>query len=322
MKKLFFFSVSLLLALHTMAQKPDETFTYSGDGLFYKVFKTGGNQAVPYGGYIQYSMEQLYDDSLLADTKERKLIMVVDSTVVPPSYFRALKGLNVGDSIVYKLATDSTMDMYAAIPWVTKGHYFNTRFKVDKLFANKAEADAVILQAQKEDAARDSLRDAAMIALESKRIEQYIMQKGVVTYQKLPSGLYYSILKRGTGANPGKKSTVKVNYTGRTMDGKVFDSNVDPAFNHVQPYDVHLGTGTVIKGWDEGLQYFNKGSKGTLYIPSPLAYGRGGSGAIGPNEILIFDIEIVDIKGGTAPAAPAIIKKPVVKAKTKTPAKH
>ena len=320
MKKLFFFSVTIILAIHVMAQKPDETFTYSGDGLFFKVFKIGSGVAIPYGGYIEYSMEQSYDDSLLADTKERKLIMVIDSAVVPPSYFRALKGLNVGDSVVYKLATDSTMDMYASIPWVTKGHYFNTTFKIEKLFANKAEADAVVLKAQKEDAARDSIRNVAMMAIESKKIEQYLMQKGV-QYIKSPTGLYYSISKRGVGPKPTKKSIVTVNYTGKTMEGKVFDSNTDPAFNHVQPYDVRLGTGTVIQGWDEGLQYFNKGATGNLYVPSPMAYGRSGNGPIAANEILIFDIEVVNIKGSaTQPAAPAKIKKPVVKAKT--PVKH
>ncbi len=320
MKKLFFFSPAVFFAIQLMAQKPDETFKYAGEGVFYKVFKTGGNVAIPYGSYVEYSSEQFYDDSLLGDTKNRKFVMLVDSTVVPPSYFAALQGLHVGDSVVYQLSTDSTIEMYASIPWVTKGHYFNTRFKLEKLFANKAEADATIAKREREDAIRDSARDVALTAFESKRIEQYL-RKHDITYTKSPKNVYYSIAKKGIGANAAKKSIVTVNYTGRILEGEVFDSNTDTAFKHVQPLEVDLSkTDAIIKGWQEGLLYFNKGSKGTLYIPSPLGYGVYGYGAIPPNAILVFDIAVVNIKAPKTATAPAAIK-PAVKPKTTTKTK-
>ena len=133
-------------------------------------------------------------------------------------------------------------------------------------------------------------------AKEDDKILQEYFAKNNIQATKTPSGLYYSIKQKGLGptAKPGK--TVTMNYTGKTLDGNVFDSNVDPKFNHVQPFTFKLGVGQVIKGWDEGVQLLQIGSKGTFYIPSGLAYGeRGSGGAIPPNAVLIFDVEVTGI---------------------------
>ena len=120
---------------------------------------------------------------------------------------------------------------------------------------------------------------------------------------RTPSGLYYIIQKEGEGAMCVAGDKVSMNYTGRLLDGTKFDSNVDSAFGHVQPFEFTLGQGQVIKGWDEGIALLKKGSKATLYIPSELAYGQTpfpGNAAnpkgIPPGSILIFDVEVVDIK--------------------------
>lgn len=109
------------------------------------------------------------------------------------------------------------------------------------------------------------------------------------------SGLYYLITKKSNGTNPKPGQKVTVNYTGKTMDGKPFDSNIDPAFHHTDPLDFTLGIRQVIAGWDEGIGLLKKGEKGVLYIPSGLAYGKEGRGAvIPPNAILVFDVELLD----------------------------
>ena len=83
---------------------------------------------------------------------------------------------------------------------------------------------------------------------------------------------------------------VSVHYTGMLLNGEVFDSSLER-----QPLSFTLGQGMVIQGWDEGISYFNKNAKGTIYIPSYLGYGaRGAGGAIPPNAVLVFEIELID----------------------------
>ncbi len=90
--------------------------------------------------------------------------------------------------------------------------------------------------------------------------------------------------------------TVSMNYTGRLENGTVFDSNVDPKFNHVQPFDFTLGAGQVIAGWDKGIVGMKVGEKKTLTIPPEDGYGARGQGPIPPNSTLIFDVELLAIK--------------------------
>ncbi|WP_262511977.1 FKBP-type peptidyl-prolyl cis-trans isomerase [Spirosoma pollinicola] len=112
-------------------------------------------------------------------------------------------------------------------------------------------------------------------------------KSGVVTTK---SGLQYSIEKEGTGAKPAATDRVKVHYTGKTLDGKVFDSSVERG----QPAE--FGVNEVIKGWTEALQLMPIGSKWKLYIPADLAYGDRGAGAdIKPGSTLVFDVELLDI---------------------------
>ena len=90
--------------------------------------------------------------------------------------------------------------------------------------------------------------------------------------------------------------TLVMNYTGHLTDGTVFDSNVDPKFGHVQPFEFTLGAGQVIKGWDEGLVGMKVGEKKTLTITPDKGYGAQAVGPIPANSTLIFDVELVGIK--------------------------
>lgn len=90
--------------------------------------------------------------------------------------------------------------------------------------------------------------------------------------------------------------TLVMNYTGRLTDGTVFDSNVDPKFNHVQPFEFKLGAGEVIAGWDEGLVGMKVGEKKTLTLAPDKAYGPNAVGIIPANSTLVFDVELVGIK--------------------------
>jgi FKBP-type peptidyl-prolyl cis-trans isomerase FklB len=112
---------------------------------------------------------------------------------------------------------------------------------------------------------------------------------GVVT---LPSGLQYKILKAGEGKKPTISDTVVCNYRGTFINGTEFDSS----YKRNQPLSFPVSG--VIKGWTEALQLMPVGSKWQLFIPSDLAYGeRGASGAIPPNSMLIFEVELLSIQG-------------------------
>lgn len=107
--------------------------------------------------------------------------------------------------------------------------------------------------------------------------------------QSTASGLQYKVLTAGTGLKPAETDKVKVHYHGTLIDGTVFDSSVERG----EP--ATFGVTQVIKGWVEALQLMPVGSKWTLYIPSDLAYGPQGPPSIGPNQTLIFDVELIEI---------------------------
>ncbi len=133
-------------------------------------------------------------------------------------------------------------------------------------------------------------------ATDDKLLAEYFAKYNI-TPSKTRSGLYYVIGQKGEGNTAMRGQTVSVNYTGKTLDGKVFDSNLDPEFRHVEPLVFEVGMGRVIKGWDEGLMLLNAGSKATLYIPSGLAYGeRAMADKIAPNSILVFDVQLLSIE--------------------------
>ncbi|GAB3248902.1 hypothetical protein GCM10027347_05620 [Larkinella harenae] len=141
--------------------------------------------------------------------------------------------------------------------------------------------------------------------VDAKTIADYVA-KNKLAGQKTASGLYYVITQPGTGPQPVSGDVVKVKYTGKLMDGKVFDSSEKNPQTQAG-IDFPLGQGAVIPGWEEGIQQLRKGGKGTLIIPSTLAYGtEGAPGAIPPNSVIMFDVELVDVKKGAAPAPPTM----------------
>jgi len=152
-------------------------------------------------------------------------------------------------------------------------------------FAQRPHADLV---------AGDEKKIAAQKAADEKKLQEYFT-KNHITPSKTSLGLYYTIAKEGTGNKIMAGQTVNLNYTGRLLDGTVFDSNTDPAFKHTEPLVFEVGKGAVIRGYDKGVQLLKKGSEATIYIPSGLAYGERGRPQIPPNSILVFDIQVLDV---------------------------
>jgi len=122
-------------------------------------------------------------------------------------------------------------------------------------------------------------------------------EPAAVKTETKPDGLKIEDLVLGSGAVAKAGDIAVVNYTGWLENGTKFDSNVDPAFGHVEPFSFKLGAGGVIKGWDEGVAGMKVGGKRRLTIPSSLAYGaQGAGGVIPPNATLIFEVELVSVQ--------------------------
>ncbi len=124
--------------------------------------------------------------------------------------------------------------------------------------------------------------------------------KGKEGVKTTASGLQYKVMKEGTGPSPKETDTVKVNYKGTTIDGTEFDSS----YKRGQPAEFPVNR--VIKGWTEALQLMKVGAKYQLYVPAELAYGERGAGSdIGPNAMLMFDVELLGINPPAASPSPA-----------------
>jgi FKBP-type peptidyl-prolyl cis-trans isomerase len=220
-----------------------------------------------------------------------------------PEFFR---NIHEGDSLVLRVSTDTLIKHGQNAPFMRKNEYINQYFKVVKIFATREEVQKVaksyeaVAKAKLYKKSIDQInKDLITNAIQQKTDDQIIsdyINKNHINATKTPWGTYVSITTPGTGNNLTENDVAVVNYTGKTLKDTVFDSNTDKKFGHPEPYDVDMGQFGVIPGWIDGLKLMKKGSKGIIIIPSSLAYGKGGSGPkVGPNEILVFDIDVADV---------------------------
>ena len=133
-------------------------------------------------------------------------------------------------------------------------------------------------------------QETKMAELNKKSGESFLRENGKrVEVKTTPSGLQYEVIEEGKGICPSATDQVEVHYTGKLLDGTVFDSSVERG----EP--ITFPVSGVIPGWVEALQMMNEGSKWRLFIPSNLAYGAQGAGPIGPHQTLIFDVELLKV---------------------------
>ena len=151
----------------------------------------------------------------------------------------------------------------------------------------KTEVQSFFMQLQQ----KPQEENAKMADINASAGEQVLLENGKrAEVHTTPSGLQYEIVKQGDGPRPTAGDSVTVHYTGKLIDGTVFDSSEERG----EP--ATFGVTQVIPGWVEALQLMNVGSRWRLFIPSALAYGpQGAGGIIGPNQTLVFDVELLAI---------------------------
>ncbi|HMK05751.1 MAG TPA: FKBP-type peptidyl-prolyl cis-trans isomerase [Ferruginibacter sp.] len=313
MKQFFYLSVFCVLAFTACT----ESFKKGEKGLEYKIISKGSGNTLKYGEFMQFHIKQVYNgtkDSVLQDSRDfMPRIQLFDSTSIPVEYYKILSKAKKGDSIVIRMLTDSIFKDpgQPMPPFMKKGKFLYLYFKIVNIFqtqqqvdsANKAEmvtARPRIYRKQMEMVEKEIEKNKAQIDADGQKISDYLMKNNIKA-TKGKWGTYMIIHTEGTGEKVTNNDIVTVNYTGKTLDSSiVFDSNIDPKFGHVQPYDVNMselgGTEGVILGWTEALLQLKKGSKATVYIPSSLAYGKSGNGPlIKPDANLFFDIEVLNV---------------------------
>lgn len=283
-----------LLSLSCNANgQTSDGFTKLNGGLEYKnVVKGSGTTVAKPGDFAEVNVTMKIDDSVMFSTMKINHGQPVKQMLMAPhakgDLMEGLLLMKPGDSTIFRMKLDTlaALSHQPRPEWVKdKNAYAVWGIKLVSLMTKEQNDSAMAKAEEKQKGIDDSL------------ILNYFKQHKIANYQKTSSGLYYVVNKQGAGVSPKEGQKVTVNYTGALLDGEVFDSNTDPKFKHVKPFEFPLGQHRVIPGWDEGIALMKKGEKATFYIPSHLGYGqRGAGGRIPPNSVLVFDIELVSFQ--------------------------
>jgi FKBP-type peptidyl-prolyl cis-trans isomerase FkpA len=292
----------LLLAFPLMlvACGENDDYKQTNSGLSYKHhLKNENERNAKIGDYISVDMVYKTEtDSVLFDSRVTGQPMVLK--IVESDYegdiFEGFAMMSVGDSSSFMVDAEAFFSKNVKIDlpeFIQKG----SKIKFDVKLLNIQSADDI----QKEQEARMS----KYVEDEQNMLAAYL-QENNISQAPTPSGMYLLESLKGKGKKAERGKMVKVNYTGRLLDGTIFDTSIEAEAKNAGlynpqrqygPLDFELGAGQVIRGWEEGIGYMNVGGKATLIIPSSLAYGPSGAGGIiAPYSTLIFDVELVDVK--------------------------
>lgn len=310
LKKLAFLTIGSVTFITSCEKSDRPGYDKTESGLYYKFYNRDEKGVKPVeGDVIKLSLLYKNDkDSVLFDTKDPRINRGGEPTIEMPlakstfsgSFEEAIAMMSVGDSASFLVSADSvytkTFMVNELPPYVTKGSLLTFEVKLQKITAK----DDVEKERQKR-------MEEQRAMIETKKVEEVASIQKFMTDNKLKSeptasGLYYIETKKGSGPTPPKGSLVKVNYTGRLLDGTVFDTsdkeiakkaNIFDERRPYEPIEFVVGEGGVIPGWDEGILLMNKGAKGKFIIPFNLAYGPQGGGPIPPYSPLEFDVELV-----------------------------
>ena len=291
------------------------------DGTRYTIFTHNTGDKIKLNDVITFNIIQKTDkDSILSSSygaPQPPKMQVQDSkTVQDPVVSKVMEVIpfvSLNDSLEVRIPIDSLIkgQENKRPPFFPKGSFLNLYIKVIKV---QTLTDAIY----ERNAGLAKIRsDDSLAAI------KYISDNKLLL-KTTPSGLKYMITKLGLKAKPMKGDTVYVNYTGKLLNGKVFDSSVKSIAQQAglsqpgrtyEPINFVLGTGGVIAGWDQGMLLVNEGGKATFVIPPGLGYGDQQQGdQIPPYSTLVFDVEITRVgRIKHAPAAGTATKKPLPK---------
>ena len=274
----------LLVAAVSLASCSDN-YKKTKSGLVYKIESSGKGPVAQKGQTLKFNFKQQVGDSVIRDTYgAMPVYFEADSTGPVYDITELFTSVRKGDSVVAILLADSIEKRMGQMPpFMKKGDKMTLSLRVIEIFPNPqtAMADRGAEVAKRRDP-------------QIKAFNDYMAKKtGLI---KTALGTYVDVKSKGDGPKVDSGKQVTVLYTGKLVPSeKIFQSNFSPA-SGIPPIEYVIGAPNMIAGWNDGLVHFNKGGKGTLYIPQEMAYGDQLAPAGMPFQGLIFDIEILDVK--------------------------
>ena len=255
-------------------------------GLHYQFFKKNNSHRKAKTGDIIFYQLILANskDSVVLDTKKEfgEQQITVSKSTFKGDLMEGLNLVHIDDSVLFLIPVDSLYKNN--LPYFAQPNsYMKFYIKINNV---QSEAEFNLSQAEAKQRSLDF--DDSLLHI--------YLNRNFCVPDKLPCGVYVQTKNKnekllGKAIETG--DTISVNYTGELINHHIFDSNVDKAFNHVEPFRFVVGKGEVIKGWDEAFKTLRYGSKATLFIPSVMAYGKNQVGTIPANSILIFTVEVL-----------------------------
>ena len=285
MKKLFL--LTLILGVFFTSCKNDNNqisgYENTQTGLYYKFYEENQGDTPETMELLDVVLSCVINDTVVIIPENRMILQMMEP-MFAGDIFEGMKMMHKGDSASFIVRTDSTFYTLLRSPMpaefsVDDVMKFNIRLND---FYPESEFAAKQIEYMKNTFVGETL--AA-----EEELDKYFKDNGIKAITT-STGLNYVKTKDGNGEKPQVGTMVKVHYTGKLLDGTVFDSSV----TRNEPFQFVLGVGQVIPGWDEGLQLMSKGEEAVLYIPYYLAYGNTGSGPIPPFATLIFEVEMID----------------------------
>jgi len=301
-----------ILGIAALALSSCNQFKKGEGDLLYKIHEDKNGPTIKDGDMIAFkAIEKTEEDSVIFSSYDfdRSAILVKEKSLFKGDINAALSLLSEGDSATFKVNLDSMQaKMGQPKPQNTKGKYMIFQIKVEKVIPRGKLNDQAFRAEIEKFMTAESTKAKSQ---EASKINGYINSNNLKP-SVTSTGLNYVITQQSNGAKATAGDTVQVNYTGKFLSGKVFDTSIQEVakkagnFNPMRPYTpikIPVGVGESIKGFEEGLMLLPKGSKATLILPSSLAYGEQGNPAIPPFTPLVFDVEVLNIIPKSANAA-------------------
>lgn len=303
MKKSIFSLAIVAMVFASVFASCKESSVYPGykknqDGLYYKFYTQNEGEKPQMGDLMEMEFSCVVNDTnvVIPITKN---IFRLQEPLFPGDVFEGMAMMHKDDSASFIVNIDSTFRTFFQQPSLpdefSSTDVMRFEFKLNDFYPESEYAKRIAEDVKKMNLERvakmkaDNVEETANAA---KALEEYF-QKNKIVADPTESGLYYVVTSEGNGEKPQPGQMVKVHYTGKLLDGTVFDSSVERG----EPISIPIGVGQVIPGWDEGIQLMSKGEKGILYIPYYLAYGdRAAGDKIQPFSNLIFEVELVDFE--------------------------